>query len=271
MRRSTRFSCALALVGLGACAGTPEQSASATADDGSTSDDSSGSDTSTSNDAEDDEDPDETGRDGMNCCEPHTSPGCEEPDVRACTCDVDPVCCMSAWDESCVEIASVNCSPTCMPGGGGTAHGETGLTASASADDSSGTNDVDDDGSSTAGDDDTTGDPDDDGTTGEPEMEGPCCAATPGEAGCASDAIESCVCAFDEYCCNNNWDYLCVQEAASMCDAQCVDDCCETHEEPGCLQNAITDCVCDFDEFCCNQEWDQQCLDEAMNDCNLEC
>ncbi len=271
MRRSTRFSCALALVGLGACAGTPEQSASATADDGSTSgDDATGSDTSTSNDEEDDDDPDETGRDGMNCCEPHTSPGCEEPDVRACTCDVDPVCCMSAWDESCVEIASVNCSPTCMPGGGGgTAHGETGLTASASADESSGSNDLD--GSSTAGDDDTTGDPDDDGTTGEPEMEGPCCAATPGEAGCASDAIESCVCAFDEYCCNNNWDYLCVQEAASMCDAQCIDDCCETHEEPGCLQNAITDCVCDFDEFCCNQEWDQQCLDEAMNDCNLEC
>jgi hypothetical protein len=268
MRPSTRPWCTLAfaLAGPIACAGAPEQSGSVTATDESTGGDDSSTGTTT-DEPDDSADDDETGKGGMGCCEPHTSPGCEEPDVRACTCTFDPVCCSDAWDESCVDTAMINCMPTCMPGGGGTAHGETGVSATAadsSTDDDGSTSDADDDDSSSGDDDDGT-------STGEPEDEGPCCAVTPGEAGCTSDAIESCVCEFDEYCCNNSWDYLCVQEAASMCRAQCTDDCCEVHDEPGCLQNAITDCVCDFDEFCCNQEWDQQCIDEAMNDCRLAC
>ena len=39
------------------------------------------------------------------CCFPHDSPGCGDPDVMNCVCDRDPFCCGSAWDDKCVEEA----------------------------------------------------------------------------------------------------------------------------------------------------------------------
>jgi hypothetical protein len=144
-------------------------------------------------------------------------------------------------------------------------HGETSVTAGS---DESGPTDE----SSTSDDGDAESDGESgDATTGDPGGKGACCTITPGEAGCPDTAIESCVCELDEYCCNNQWDYLCVQQAATPCGSACMDDCCETHDHPGCLQSAVTMCVCDFDDFCCNQEWDQQCLDEAMQQCDLAC
>lgn len=43
------------------------------------------------------------------------------------------------------------------------------------------------------------------------------CQATPGHAGCASCGCQSCVCTMDPYCCDVQWDSICV----SMCNESC--------------------------------------------------
>jgi hypothetical protein len=48
------------------------------------------------------------------CREPHDTPGCVMPDCCALVCEVNPLCCEIAWDESCVDIAldlceGINC------------------------------------------------------------------------------------------------------------------------------------------------------------------
>ena len=48
---------------------------------------------------------------------------------------------------------------------------------------------------------------------------GDCC--TGGGAGCQVSGIQSCVCAFDSFCCNTQWDSICISEAKSDCGAQC--------------------------------------------------
>ncbi|HET6582479.1 MAG TPA: hypothetical protein VFG69_03505 [Nannocystaceae bacterium] len=249
-----------------ACAGAPEQSftsasAGATSDDPASSGGESGPSESSTTTADPTQGSEDSG-DPQSCCAPHDAPGCDEPDVRACVCGLDAVCCVSSWDDNCVTRAMIDCEG-CGPGGG-EAHGDTTMgvgdgTGTTSAGESS-TAESDDGDSDGAG-----------GSTGTTSEEGACCAATEGVAGCADETIEQCVCAMDQFCCNEHWDYLCVQEAASACAADCSDDCCETHEEPGCLQHSVTMCVCDFDPFCCNNEWDPQCLDEAMDSCGLRC
>ena len=46
------------------------------------------------------------------CCEPGT-PTCEDTQVSACTCAVDPYCCQSAWDEVCIAYATIYCGAQC--------------------------------------------------------------------------------------------------------------------------------------------------------------
>lgn len=41
------------------------------------------------------------------------------------------------------------------------------------------------------------------------------------DEGCSSSAIESCVCAFDNYCCDTHWDVTCVQKAVDECGLVC--------------------------------------------------
>lgn len=50
---------------------------------------------------------------------------------------------------------------------------------------------------------------------------GNCCEVHP-ETGCDNPAVEDCVCEIDGYCCNNNWDGICVDEAIEICGAICV-------------------------------------------------
>ncbi|MEX1363907.1 MAG: hypothetical protein AB1Z98_12315 [Nannocystaceae bacterium] len=42
------------------------------------------------------------------------------------------------------------------------------------------------------------------------------CCSTGHGAGCEVDPVESCVCAADPYCCNTNWDSICVGEVTSL-------------------------------------------------------
>ncbi|MEM9463528.1 MAG: hypothetical protein AAGF11_55820, partial [Myxococcota bacterium] len=55
-----------------------------------------------------------TGEPGsQGCCEPHDSPGCNEPAVVDCVCEVEASCCAFEWDEACVELAMSDCEATC--------------------------------------------------------------------------------------------------------------------------------------------------------------
>ncbi len=42
------------------------------------------------------------------CCAPNDLPGCSDPDLEACVCDADPLCCGAedgVWDAVCVDQA----------------------------------------------------------------------------------------------------------------------------------------------------------------------
>jgi hypothetical protein len=50
------------------------------------------------------------------------APGCADPILESCVCDVDPFCCEVAWDDPCITISAVICGsgcgiPTCGTGG----------------------------------------------------------------------------------------------------------------------------------------------------------
>ena len=88
------------------------------------------------------------------------------------------------------------------------------------------------------------------------------CCGTDHEAGCENQQVEDCVCALDPWCCNNNWDGLCVGESEEDCGANCElamwcgdeecneDEDCETCAQDcaGCCGNSV--CEADVDENC---------------------
>jgi len=100
-------------------------------------------------------------------------------------------------------------------------------------------------------------------------------ACETGAAGCDDPGIEACVCDLDAYCCQVEWDSICVTLATLACDAGCdsIPTCgsgspCETpHDEPGCEDEACCTTVCLVDPFCCVSAWDDFCVSEAMLAC----
>ncbi len=107
--------------------------------------------------------------------------------------------------------------------------------------------------------------------------------------GCDDPAIEACVCAADDYCCDVRWDALCVEEvttlgcgAPSVCSdgvcegtescsscphdcGPCAGDCEVSHATTGCEDTAITACVCSADDYCCDVRWDAICAGEVAS------
>ena len=52
---------------------------------------------------------------GAACCVPSVEPGCSDPELEACVCEVDEYCCSTHWDEACVGIASYGaCAGACI-------------------------------------------------------------------------------------------------------------------------------------------------------------
>lgn len=104
---------------------------------------------------------------------------------------------------------------------------------------------------------------------------GDCCSVQNGP-GCNDDAVQSCVCAADPWCCgqdangNGTWDNFCVEAVGNLlCAPACVPDdddgpCCDsTSFSPGCEINAVEECVCGSeggDALCCDLVWDQTCV-----------
>jgi hypothetical protein len=244
------------------------------------------------------------------CCQENGTPGCVDASISACVCEGDSYCCETEWDDVCVgEVESEGCgvcgdvldfcpgysgsSSCCKPDnpcgwaddnicdcestcawdsgdcGGGTSCGD-------------GVCDVDEDCNTC---------PDDCGWCG---GDGDCCTEN-GTPGCDNPAVAQCVCEADVYCCETEWDDICVGEvdsegcgscdgggpvcgdgecsAGEACD-NCPDDCgpcggtgscCEVQETEGCDDPTIQACVCAEDSFCCDFKWDSICVDEIAD------
>jgi hypothetical protein len=61
------------------------------------------------------------------CCGPSDVPGCTQPEVEACICNIDPFCCVFRFDQSCVNLGIARCGAACAsdPGGRDESTGET--------------------------------------------------------------------------------------------------------------------------------------------------
>jgi hypothetical protein len=116
------------------------------------------------------------------------------------------------------------------------------------------------------------------GVTGGPIGGSGKCEHEPDEVGTAldpscSDCAEA-VCTFDPYCCNTEWDDLCVEYAAETCSggtgSTCHDECdTGTKLSPSC--SACAGDVCNEDPYCCDTEWDATCVFLAQDVCGLTC
>lgn len=121
-----------------------------------------------------------------------------------------------------------------------------------------------------------------------------CCQAhdTPG---CADPEVEACVCAQNSYCCEMQWDDVCVAQVEQFGCGQClpqteidcgngIDDdgdglkdcmdpdcsgvascsCDQAHPSPGCGDTAVEACVCSQNCYCCEMAWDSVCVAQAQ-------
>jgi len=55
------------------------------------------------------------GGEGPDCQTPHATPGCSDASCCEAICAIDPSCCDTAWDKSCVAAANANCYVTEVP------------------------------------------------------------------------------------------------------------------------------------------------------------
>lgn len=98
------------------------------------------------------------------------------------------------------------------------------------------------------------------------------CYEINGNRGCNNSGCCQTVCADDPYCCNTNWDGICVGEAFDLC-GNCGDfgagDCFASNGTAGCDIDDCCQAVCVADPFCCNSFWDGICANEAFDLCAL--
>ena len=90
---------------------------------------------------------------------------------------------------------------------------------------------------------------------------------------CGDDGIQACVCGVDEYCCDGDWDLLCVAlatECGSSCNAL-EGSCCDPTMNFGCEDFGVMRCVCPLNRGCCNNAWDITCVDMAIAECGFDC
>ncbi len=97
------------------------------------------------------------------------------------------------------------------------------------------------------------------------------CTVAHGTAGCDDATCCDAVCAVDTFCCNNQWDSICVNEANDLClgcGGVSTGSCYVAHLTPHCEDQTCCDAVCAIDAFCCNNQWDSICVNEATSLCN---
>lgn len=213
------------------------------------------------------------------CFLAHSLPSCS--DVTCCTevCDSDPVCCEASWDSICASEAKEICSATWLavvPQAGDVCAGPC-----FSIKDTPFCNDAkcsdlvcaEDDFCCTVSWDDTCviqaltlcrecGD----------FETGDCCSIHPWPF-CSSEECCETVCGFDPFCCEGEWDTVCVSLAVNQCDDLCPGcgdpgsgDCLMPHGTPFCDDEECCEFICQFiDSYCCEVQWDDVCAEYAID------
>lgn len=115
---------------------------------------------------------------------------------------------------------------------------------------------------------------------------GSCAHSVCATGGKLADDCNSCaaaVCAYDSWCCDNEWDNYCVEHVAYECaPGTCggggggggcgYNECAPTGGDPmvdGC--SPCVTAVCDQDDYCCTTEWDNLCVDIAETKTACSC
>jgi hypothetical protein len=98
----------------------------------------------------------------------------------------------------------------------------------------------------------------------------PSCFVAHATPGCSDGERCSLVCVVDPFCCESQWDSLCVGGAQKGC-AGCGNpkngSCFEPHGTTGCSDTGCCTTVCTADPFCCETQWDSLCADRALVSC----
>lgn len=95
-----------------------------------------------------------------------------------------------------------------------------------------------------------------------------------GTASCADPVCCEAVCAMDPFCCETQWDGLCVQFAGSQCSTgggtcgePTAGDCHVAHGTPACSDLTCCTVVCNVAPECCENSWDFICAAIAGSVC----
>ena len=211
-----------------------------------------------------------------------TEGGPLDPSCGTCAanvCDADAFCCNNMWDSVCVGHVEDECSGSCTGGGGGCSHGvceEGDALDPACSPCATAICNEDAFCCQTAWDSICVG-------LVVEECDGDCgdgdCPHSPCQQGGAlPDDCSPCVtsvCDADSFCCETDWDGLCVDQAVDLC-AECTGGGC-AHDEcqtGGPLEEDCSPCamaVCADDSFCCTNNWDSFCVEAAEMEASCSC
>lgn len=214
------------------------------------------------------------------CCQTSSSPGCSNRFCCEAVCAIIPTCCTQDWDDYCVLVAHNICGvpcfscgfkdngPCCEPHVGGFCNDELCCNVVCSID----------------------------SWCCEAQWDSECVKIAEKECGvctsvCGGAATGNCclphgtpfcdntsccqlICGMDSYCCTNNWDTICANEAnlfcgvcGDTCGALDAGDCCQVHAGAGCADEVCCELVCAVDPTCCQSEWDESCAIQALALC----
>ncbi len=207
------------------------------------------------------------------CYTPHATPFCVDATCCTTVCGFDPYCCNTAWDSICASEAITSCPDCGNPSAGSCylAHAAPFCATQACCDavcavdsyccntswDSICANEA---AAMCPG-------------CGNPSAGS--CTVVHASAYCQDATCCSQVCAADAYCCNVQWDSLCVSGATTLCVNTCggslANDCCVAHVNPSCNDAVCCSAVCAIDSYCCNNSWDSICANEARVMCKQCC
>jgi hypothetical protein len=100
------------------------------------------------------------------------------------------------------------------------------------------------------------------------------CYAIDTEPGCNNSACCEAVCLIDPFCCDFEWDEICVEVAVAVCDPPACSaptdaPCDEPHIWGGCSDADCCGIICDIEPLCCDLEWSSYCVGLAEVLCNL--
>ncbi|MFM7052292.1 MAG: hypothetical protein ACKOYN_09195 [Planctomycetota bacterium] len=211
------------------------------------------------------------------CLAPHGTPSCLD---RACcteVCDIDPSCCIDAWDILCVLQAGTICVDTVVSCGDPrtrpcnlasflpACEDEQCCTLVCAYDPTCCSRAWDE--TCAANSSELCSAPNNCPGPGSPLV-------VHAQPGCSDLECCAAVCSVDPICCTFGWNERCVSIAKGVCwsygDCPGEEPCNEPHQSPGCSDATCCSVVCDFDPLCCDVQWNSVCVSAARTLCQPE-